>query len=678
MKYVKKVIKTSGGLVVRVPSDIVKVLGLTDKDYVEIDLNIINVKELKKKSQVTTFMILSVLILLIGVIYFSYLKSAEKEPEVVQPEVMPIKEYVENCMKLIAEDGLERIGLSGGYISIPQKISGNPRSYLSNLPAKGFKMPYWWHDGIDAAPPLDFINKDLRDYIQNGLKGCINNFEPFADRFAIKELKEPVAEVKFNDNDVYVSLKYPIEIAAKYGDFKALRETFAYTAPVRFKKIYELAKLIMERENKDYFLEQKTIDLYSMDKEIPTTDIEAGCGAKVWQIKNIKDKLQDLLRVNLPYIRIQGTEWNKNLYVPEPNSNTYSNSYYQQHYIWEIDKAPGAKYSNMKVSFVYDDWPIDVYARPSENGVLKSNSQKGAKALSFFCLHIWHFTYDINYPVVVSILDQEGESNKQYQFNFAFKVSIEHNQPNRISTGTSLFEPLGGVSSEEYCNDVQNEITVFTVNNANGDDMPDVDMTFVCGRFYCDMEKSEWLDGGGSAGIRKKFPFCFNGIIKGMKEGFVDTQEFLQTDRYGNTKELFLNPIKTFKNFKIIKHSLSNPAIAEELEPDKSVSIIIKGKGIEFESFALYPKEDSSPLTILDGKDAAYEVSIYLTDNENDNILGGYVGEWKVSKNDLNSADEATFHIIALEQEHPSEDDMSAFASKLSEHSKLVPAPEVE
>jgi len=102
------------------------------------------------------------------------------------------------------------------------------------------------------------------------------------------------------------------------------------------------------------------------------------------------------------------------------------------------------------------------------------------------------------------------------------------------------------------------------------------------------------------------------------------------------------------------------------------------GKGIEFESFALYPKEDSSPLTILDGKDAAYEVSIYLTDNENDNILGGYVGEWKVSKNDLNSADEATFHIIALEQEHPSEDDMSAFASKLSEHSKLVPAPEVE
>ncbi len=49
MKYTKKLIKTSGGIVVRVPSDIVKVLNLTEKDYVEIDLNKIDVKMLNKK-----------------------------------------------------------------------------------------------------------------------------------------------------------------------------------------------------------------------------------------------------------------------------------------------------------------------------------------------------------------------------------------------------------------------------------------------------------------------------------------------------------------------------------------------------------------------------------------------------------------------------------------------------
>ena len=51
MKYTKKLIRTSGGLVVRVPSDIVKILNLTEKDYVEIDLSKIDVKALNKKSK---------------------------------------------------------------------------------------------------------------------------------------------------------------------------------------------------------------------------------------------------------------------------------------------------------------------------------------------------------------------------------------------------------------------------------------------------------------------------------------------------------------------------------------------------------------------------------------------------------------------------------------------------
>ena len=48
MKYTKKVMKTSGGIVVRVPADIVKLLNLTEEDYVEIDLIKIDLKALKK------------------------------------------------------------------------------------------------------------------------------------------------------------------------------------------------------------------------------------------------------------------------------------------------------------------------------------------------------------------------------------------------------------------------------------------------------------------------------------------------------------------------------------------------------------------------------------------------------------------------------------------------------
>ena len=51
MKFTKKLIKTSGGIVVRIPADIVKLLNLTEEDYVEMDLTKIDVKALNKKEK---------------------------------------------------------------------------------------------------------------------------------------------------------------------------------------------------------------------------------------------------------------------------------------------------------------------------------------------------------------------------------------------------------------------------------------------------------------------------------------------------------------------------------------------------------------------------------------------------------------------------------------------------
>ncbi len=638
------------------------------------------------KSQAAIFIIMAVIIILIGLLYFFYQRQAvEKAIEIVPPELAPIKLYIENCVKSVTEDGLTTIGLSGGYIEIPERINNDPRTYLTTFPAAGFKLPYWWHNGIQAVPTEDFIRQQLELHIKAELNNCLNNFEPFASRYEINELAEPIVDVQFNDEDVTIKLKYPLEIVSKTLDFKALREDYSYVIPIRFKKVYELAKLIMERENKDYFVERKTIDLISMDTEIPTTDVEATCKTKVWQLRNIKEKLQTLLRVNLPYIRIIGTSYNPSLYVPNPGGKSiYSETYFQHHYLWEIDKDAGSKYKNMKVAFAYDNWPLEIFARPSENGILRSNAQKGTDLLSFFCLHIWHFTYDIKYPVLASIFDQETEKNRVYQFNFAFKVSVDHNQPSRINTGSTLFETLPDLPSEDYCNDVQNEITIFTVDNATSDDIKDVNLTFVCGRFYCDIGKSDWLSFGAAAGITKRLPYCVNGIIKGVKQGYAETKAFIQTDVDGRSYVLSLNPIKEFKNYRVVKHLLSNPSITQELAPNEKASILVKGKDIGHESFAVYPKEaeverelasvlaSNFPLT-LPGKDASYEVTVYLIDEEN--IIGGYIGDWKVNRDSLKDANEIIFHVV--EQGSATDDERFLFISGLSSYSKNVPAPEL-
>ncbi len=628
-----------------------------------------------RKSQAAIFLIAALVILIFGILYFYYQKiSIEKTAEPVQPEVLPIKVFVEGCIKNIAEDGLERIGITGGYINIPQNIKDSPRSYLAASPDSILKIPYWWHDGISSVPTEEFINKQLRDYVQSELKGCLNNFESFKDKYQITELKQPIASVLFNDNDVFVSLKYPLDISLKSGNFRASREEFAYSSPIRFRKTYELAKLIMERENTGAFLEKKTIDLYSMDTEIPTTDIAFSCKTKTWALLDIKKELQKLLNFNLPYIRIKGTDYNPELYVPTPEGkNTYSNTYYQSHYIWELQPNQETSYNNMKVSFSYDNWPINVYARPSENGILKSNAEKGTKMLSFFCMHTWHFTYDINYPVLVSVFDQETISNKAYRFSFPFKVNVDHNTPLRDNTGTASFEPFADTTSDEFCNDVKSDMTIFTVNNATGEDIRGVNLTFACGRFYCDMGHTGWLSFGASAGLTKKFPYCVNGVIKASKEGFADGQSFIQTDT-DKSYVLMMNPLKQFKKYKVVKHMLSSPSVSRELEPNEKATIIITGLTNGFEGFASYPLDVDSPLQIPEGKDAKYQLSIYLADDEN--LLGGYLGNWTIKKDDLTNADEIIFHVV--EQGLATEDERVLFISGLEPYSKLVPLPEIK
>lgn len=626
------------------------------------------------KSQITLFIVMALVIIIAGIIYFSYQEQLAPKQEIVATEAAPIKSFVDNCIKIAAEDGLERIGLSGGYIQLPPGIDENPKAYLSNLPQSGFKMPYWWHDGIKSVPPEDFIKDQLKNHIRNGLAACINNFEPFENKFDINTLKDPWIAINFDDEDTTIEMKYPLEIVAKDASFSAKIEDFGYTIPIRFKRVYELAKLIMETENNDYFLEKRTIDLMSMGQDIPVTDIEVSCSPKTWELSKIKGRIMALLRFNLPYVKIMGTDYNPNKYAPSPEGRQiYSQTYYQSHYVLDVDQNPGNKYKNMKVSVRYDNWPMDIFARPSQNGILKSNADKGSQMLKFFCLHVWHFTYDISYPVVATILDQETDVNSRYQFNFAFKVDIDHNAPNRVNKGTELFEAPDEISSAEYCSEAEKEITIFTVDNLTGDSVKDVNLTFACGRFYCDLGKTEWLSLGAAAGMTKIMPYCVNGVLRGAKEGYTDSQAFIQTDVDGKSYVMLMNPVKEFFNYKVVKHLLSNPAVEEELSGNEKASILIKGNDTGFEDFAFYPREGNFKLKIPI-KDAKYEATVYLVDGEE--LVGGYIGEWKASRKQLEGSQELVFHVIY--QGAAEDEERAMFIAGLDSSSKKVPAPELK
>jgi len=620
----------------------------------------------KKRGQATIFMILAVIIILVGSFYFYSERTPLEKFELVQPEVVPVKNFIEACINDVATQGIGILGINGGYITFPENI--DTRSYLQLGPIDKVRNPYWWYDGKENIPTEFFIKKQIEDYVVSELNNCINDFEVFSNSFDVTEKGELQAEVILNENDVTINVNYPLDFINKLDSTTIRLENFKQTIPIRLKKIYETAKDIMEAENRDFFLEFKTIDLIVLDGDIPTTDIEATCEEKIWSVDEVQNKLKRLLNANLPYINVVGTEYNDEIYVPNPfGEDTYKESYYQNHYQWLVTDKD---YEGLKVSFNYDErWPFQFYARPSKDGILKSTPQKGLDLLNFLCLHIIHFTYDVVYPVRVTITDTTNR--EPYTFSFTFKVSVDHNQPSRTNFAPTLFEGPDLGDEDAYCNDLVNEMTILTKSNStNEEDVSEVDLTFTCGVYTCDIGKTGFISFGAAAGITTAFPFCAHGILRGNKQGFEESLMFIQTE-LPDTYFMYLKPVKEFDKYEVVKHDFDNPAAEIKLADDETAQITITSTNSNFKASGLYPTEEPFTLKLLND-DQEYDVTIFLSD-END-LIGGYKGTWKPTFNQISGAESIKFHVL----EHKgSQDSRFLFIAGLNSYSRQIPKPEL-
>ncbi|MBW2975390.1 hypothetical protein KY366_06745 [Candidatus Woesearchaeota archaeon] len=654
----------------------------------------------KKRGQITVFIIIGLIILLTYILLSRYKTESLEEEELILPELIPVQQYVQTCTRNLAREAIVTMGRNGGYVDFPSWVQGDPNSYLKLSPNDELKNPYWWYDGRSAIPTIEFMEQQISGYTERGMEACIDNFSAFHNQYNVIELGSFDVITEIAEEDVRIKTIYPLEIKDKFNKTLAELQRFPVTINIRLKKVHQLAESIMERENNDYFIEKKAIDLISMDTdETPTTDIAVKCGTKRWEVSDVEDKVKELLEANLGYIKIEGTNFDDKAVIapyifedinPFSESNRYNESYYYHHYIWDVSDV---KYPNMHVSFDYDSkWPIDFYVRPSSGRFLESNSQRAGGILKLFCLHIWHFTYDVIFPVTATIVDEKTGSNERYNFKFAFKAQINHNMPDRTSFSVETFDTRGGYTDEEYCADVTNEITIRADDSITGYGIKDVNITFTCGRFTCNMGKTEsdW-ESGGIPKLKKRFPYCTNGILRGTKQGYEEGDTFIQTGRKlgtdpaeqtGETFTFEMMPVKEL-NFSVVKHMmLSEDAISGEkgLKDSETAMVTVKNAQNDFESYSAYPSEANATLRLLAGEDFEYELQVIVMDKDEETgeerLSAGYEGEWKITKDDVKLGGNITFHVLGKEFEE--EEEMYAFFAGLETYSEDVPMPKIK
>lgn len=664
-----------------------------------------------KKAQVTIFIILGLLLLLALIIIMAVKKEIVtfKPEELMPTEKGKIENYITSCLDKLGNEALTKIGLQAGYLNVPKEISTSPNLHLRLSPL--IVVPFWAYGSNTNIPSLNQIKNEIDNHIENNLRDCLFGLEPFTESYDFIEKSSITANTEIVESKVIFNVHWVIDVRNKAGEMVSTVDDHISELDIKLKRVYDTARKIIEREMIDLKLEDITQDLIALEHpELPVSGLEISCSKKTWDFQKAKKTMQNLLRINIPQLKIKGTD-----FVEFPENLPY----YQNHYVWDLgeDFIQSPQKSRVSVTFDFEEsFPFSFAVTPLSGGKMQSSQLGGGQLLSYLCLQNWKFTYDAVYPVMVRVRDE----TTGYIFNIALTVHLIRNFPDRgKEAGIQAPYFISTFTNEALCQNRDIPMTVRTYEKVENDqgvsyrnDLGDVNITFVCIKYQCDIGQTEYDYGGqGFAGLVTNYPYCVGGIVKGIKGGYKEDWERVVVSS-GKEIELDLQPLYQFPadKIKIVKHELADidnpgkygPATAlkkEELanlkisfdkktpggQSQKKPQMTVYGPSTVYHEQTLVITPQIEPevlaaesLNFLAKADFNYnlEILVFESQGEEGAFIGGYKGQWNVPWDQLKDAKSLTFHIMAMEK--GSEEDKLALMLGLGNYSLQIPKPEIK
>ncbi len=613
---------------------------------------------MKKRGQLTIFIIIGIVILLlIAIIFFFQRQDSELRPKrPLEQKLGPVELYIQSCVDERAEEAILRMGRSGGYVYLPEEIQKYPAARVAEDPYGYLKVPMWYYDDTSFMPSLEEMEFQIMLYLNNTIKDCLDDFNPLKNEYKIKETGNPVFTVTIAESDVVIETEYPLEVFPKSRQEEYEVERFSTIIPVKLKKVYSLAKDIFETENEDFFLENMTLQLMTMNPSIPFTGIEFRCSDKEWKLSNIRDEIKDAISANFQRIRFKDTNYIpfledekeyekfKNLRI-DPDTGEILNLpkrdppvdlYEYHHFFFDVTEKD---YSDLTVDTIYyREWPISIRAIPSEGGILKSETLTGIDILKFLCMEMWHFVYDVTFPVEFAIRDDASFGGKGYTFKFAIPVTIVHNRPIKMPLSARAFtNPL---LTGELCTNIGGETRdIRAYDKITREELYGANISYQCLQNFCTLGTT--TADFGVHRLRTQLPVgCANPKIIAEKEEYIPGQVFAGST---GTIEVPLIPLKEY-DFNVTK-ILSINLEEEALLSDEVVLITIKNEQHDYEQNVVYPDVTNGTMSKLNliYDSLTYELTMFVS--KGDNYVGGWSGNWTVSANQLHDTNFINFKV---------------------------------
>ncbi|MEK6859289.1 MAG: hypothetical protein AABX54_00595 [Nanoarchaeota archaeon] len=198
---------------------------------------------MKKRGQITVFVILAIVLITAGGIAYYLTKNTNTIDDYFShPDVKPgmdnIKNSVYECMKTTCSDSLDIIGIQGGYYKQPQEF----------FDLKGSFLPYYYNRGNFLMPATSEIQNQLGLYVDDNLNSCLENIK--ISDFSLSYTK-PKTKAIINKEDVTFKIDMPILVKKTDKTTRLELKDNSVSIQSKLFEMLEIAKFITDSHKED-------------------------------------------------------------------------------------------------------------------------------------------------------------------------------------------------------------------------------------------------------------------------------------------------------------------------------------------------------------------------------------------------------------------------------------------
>ncbi len=490
-----------------------------------------------KRGQLTIFIIIAIIIVA-SVVAFLIFRDRLFGVQ-IPPSIQPAYNSFLSCLEDNTLTGIDLLESQAGYVYFPDFEPGSRyMPFSSQLIFLGNPVPYWYYisgNNIqkEQIPSKADMERQLEDFVVSEIRGCVLD-SYYEEGFEIDQ-EEPTAKVFIRDNNVEVNLYEDLSIVK--GEDSVLIRNHKIVVNSRLGNLYDSARNVYEKEQKDLFLENYTVDILRL--YAPVDGVELTCGPRVWSADEVFDNLQEAVETNILALRTTGDREDY-FYVDVP-----------------VSGDEDVRFINSQ------DWPNNFEVSPSEENILIANpvgNQPGLGILGF-CYVPYHFVYNVKYPVLIQIYDSATSET----FQFPMAVVVQGNKPREALTGSAV-----EIASPELCTYKNTPVTVRTYDTSLNP--VEADISYECFGEICNI-------GETSSGILEgNFPQCVNGYVVVKADGFEDTK-YLYSTVSGGSVDVILDRLYNINiNLRLDGGDYTGDAIINFISENGSKTVIYPGR----------------------------------------------------------------------------------------------------